>query len=37
MGSAWFKLWTVSAAHTEEDIDETLERTEETLTAIFGG
>lgn len=35
MGSAWFEEWSISAAHTEEDIDRTLEATEQTLCEIY--
>lgn len=35
MGSAWFEEWSISAAHAEEDIDRTLEVTEEVLREIF--
>jgi glutamate-1-semialdehyde 2,1-aminomutase len=35
MGSAWFEEWSISAAHTDEDIDRTLEVTEEVLREIF--
>ncbi len=34
MGSAWFEEWSMSAQHTDEDVDRTLEATEETLRAI---
>jgi len=35
MGSAWFEEWSISAAHTEADIDRTLEATEEVLREIY--
>jgi glutamate-1-semialdehyde 2,1-aminomutase len=35
MGSAWFEEWSISAAHTDEDIDQTLEVTEEVLRDIY--
>jgi glutamate-1-semialdehyde 2,1-aminomutase len=35
MGSAWFEEWSISAAHTDEDIDRTLEVTEDVLRAIY--
>ena len=35
MGSAWFEEWSISAAHTGDDIDRTLEVTEEVLRGIF--
>jgi glutamate-1-semialdehyde 2,1-aminomutase len=35
MGSAWFEEWSISAAHTEDDIDRTLEATEEVLREIY--
>ena len=35
MGSAWFEEWSISAAHTGDDIDRTLEATEETLREIY--
>jgi glutamate-1-semialdehyde 2,1-aminomutase len=35
MGSAWFEEWSISAAHTPDDIDRTLEATEETLREIY--
>ena len=35
MGSAWFEEWSISAAHTDEDIDRTLEVTEEVLRDIY--
>jgi len=34
MGSAWFEEWSISAQHTDEDIDRTLEVTEEVLKEI---
>lgn len=34
MGSAWFEEWSISAAHTDQDIDRTLEATEEVLREI---
>jgi len=34
MGSAWFEEWSISAAHTDEDIDRTLEATEDVLRAV---
>ncbi len=34
MGSAWFEEWSISALHTDEDIDRTLEVTEEVLREI---
>ncbi len=34
MGSGWFEEYSISAAHTEEDIDETLNITEDVLKAI---
>ncbi len=34
MGSAWFEEWSMSAQHTDEDIDLTLEVTEEVLRTI---
>jgi len=34
MGSGWFEEYSISAAHTEEDIDETLNRTEDVLQTI---
>ncbi len=37
MGSAWFEEWSISAAHTEEDIDRTLEVTHDVLSAIAAG
>ncbi len=37
MGSAWFEEWSISAAHTDEDIDRTLEVTNDVLTAIASG
>ncbi len=36
MGSAWFEEWSISAAHTDEDIDRTLEATDEVLRAMYG-
>lgn len=36
MGSAWFEEWSISAAHTDEDIDRTLEATEEVFRAMYG-
>lgn len=36
MGSAWFEEWSISAQHTDEDIDRTLEATEDALRAIAG-
>jgi len=35
MGSAWFEEWSISAAHTEDDIDRTLEATEQVLREIY--
>jgi glutamate-1-semialdehyde 2,1-aminomutase len=35
MGSAWFEEWSISAAHTDEDIDRTLEATQEVLREIY--
>jgi glutamate-1-semialdehyde 2,1-aminomutase len=35
MGSAWFEEWSISAAHTDDDIDRTLEVTEEVLRDIY--
>jgi glutamate-1-semialdehyde 2,1-aminomutase len=35
MGSAWFEEWSISAAHTADDIDRTLEATEEVLREIY--
>jgi len=35
MGSAWFEEWSISAAHTDEDIERTLEVTEEVLKDIY--
>jgi glutamate-1-semialdehyde 2,1-aminomutase len=37
MGSAWFEEWSVSAQHTDEDVDQTLEVTDEVLRAIYAG
>jgi glutamate-1-semialdehyde 2,1-aminomutase len=37
MGSAWFEEWSISAAHADEDIDRTLEVTEEVLRDIYTG
>jgi len=34
MGSGWFEEYSVSAAHTEKDIDETLSRSEDVFKAI---
>jgi glutamate-1-semialdehyde 2,1-aminomutase len=34
MGSAWFEEWSISAQHTDDDIDRTLEAIEECLRAI---
>lgn len=34
MGSGWFEEYSISAAHTEEDIDETLNRSEDVLSTI---
>jgi glutamate-1-semialdehyde 2,1-aminomutase len=34
MGSAWFEEYSISAAHTEEDIDETLSITEDVLKEV---
>jgi len=34
MGSAWFEEWSMSAQHTDEDVDRTLEAFEVTLRAI---
>jgi glutamate-1-semialdehyde 2,1-aminomutase len=34
MGSAWFEEWSISAAHTDADIDRTLEVTDEVLREI---
>jgi glutamate-1-semialdehyde 2,1-aminomutase len=34
MGSAWFEEYSISAAHTEEDIDETLNITEDVLKEV---
>ncbi len=36
MGSGWFEEWSISAMHTDEDIDRTLEATDETLRAVAG-
>ena len=35
MGSAWFEEWSISAAHTDDDVDRTLEVSEEVLRTIF--
>ena len=35
MGSAWFEEWSISAAHTDEDIDRTLDATESTLRGVY--
>lgn len=35
MGSAWFEEWSISAAHTDEDIDRTLDATQEVLREIY--
>ncbi len=35
MGSAWFEEWSISAQHTDEDVDRTLEVTEEVLRDIY--
>lgn len=37
MGTAWFEEWSISVAHTDEDIDRTLEATEDVLRAIMQG
>jgi glutamate-1-semialdehyde 2,1-aminomutase len=34
MGSAWFEEWSISAQHTDEDVDRTLEVTEAVLKEI---
>jgi len=34
MGSGWFEEYSISAAHTEEDIEETLNRTDDVLSII---
>lgn len=34
MGSAWFEEWSMSAQHTDEDVDRTLEAFEATIPAI---
>jgi glutamate-1-semialdehyde aminotransferase len=34
MGTAWFEEFSMSAQHTDEDIDRTLERFDECITAI---
>ena len=34
MGSGWFEEYSISAAHTEADIDETLNITEEVLKEV---
>jgi glutamate-1-semialdehyde 2,1-aminomutase len=34
MGSGWFEEYSISAAHTEKDIDETLDRTDDVLGTI---
>ncbi len=34
MGSAWFEEWSISAQHTDEDINRTLEAIEDCLRAI---
>jgi glutamate-1-semialdehyde 2,1-aminomutase len=34
MGSAWFEEWSISAQHTDEDVDRTLEVTEDVLRAV---
>jgi glutamate-1-semialdehyde 2,1-aminomutase len=34
MGSAWFEEWSISAQHTDEDVDRTLEVTEDVLKEI---
>ena len=31
MGSAWFEEWSMSAQHTDEDVDRTLEAFEDSL------
>ncbi len=35
MGSAWFEEWSISAAHTDDDVDRTLEVTEDVLRTIY--
>jgi glutamate-1-semialdehyde 2,1-aminomutase len=35
MGSAWFEEWSISAQHTDADIDRTLEATEDVLREIY--
>jgi glutamate-1-semialdehyde 2,1-aminomutase len=35
MGSAWFEEWSISAAHTDEDIHRTLDATEKVLGEIY--
>jgi glutamate-1-semialdehyde 2,1-aminomutase len=35
MGSAWFEEWSISAAHTDDDVDRTLEATQEVLREIY--
>jgi glutamate-1-semialdehyde 2,1-aminomutase len=35
MGSAWFEEWSISAQHTDADIDRTLEATEEVLRGMY--
>ena len=37
MGSGWFEEYSISAAHTEEDIDETLNITEDVLKVVKEG
>jgi glutamate-1-semialdehyde 2,1-aminomutase len=34
MGSAWFEEWSISAQHTDEDVDRTLEAIEDCMRAI---
>jgi glutamate-1-semialdehyde 2,1-aminomutase len=34
MGSAWFEEWSMSAQHTDEDVDRTLEAVEDCVRAI---
>ena len=34
IGSGWFEEYSISAAHTDEDIDKTLEITDEVLSII---
>jgi len=34
MGSGWFEEYSISVAHTAEDVDETLNITEDVLTTI---